>query len=497
MAASSHPAAPTAPADRATADNDFAAVDPAHLEALGAIVGAEHLLVDDAARDRYGRDETERLCFPPAAIVRPADTDQVARILALAHDARLPVTPRGAGTGLSGGALPVHGGLVLTVERLDRIRAIDTRDLVAVAESGVVVGNLQRAVEAEGLFYPPDPGSKDMSLLGGNLAENAAGPRSCKYGATGAWVLGLEAVLADGRRIDTGGRNRKDVAGYDLARLLIGSEGTLAVITAATLRLIGRPAATLTLLLPFPDLESAAAAVEAIFRAGHDPAACELMEENALDAVGAVMELPPQLRGHRAVMLLELHAGAALRKEAGDDPSDELLERAAAIAALAEELGAGEAIAAEDIADQERLWAIRRKTGEAVKHRSVYKEADAVVPRSKLAELVRAARAVAAAHGLEAICYGHAGDGNLHVNLLRGSLDDDAWEARRDAAEQELFERVVALGGSVTGEHGIGYSQRAYLPLVRSPAALEVMRAIKRSFDPRGILNPGKIFTDG
>ncbi|MEL7060116.1 MAG: FAD-linked oxidase C-terminal domain-containing protein [Acidobacteriota bacterium] len=456
------------------------------LDRLRAIVGAEHVRIDEAARDTYGRDETERLHFPPAAVILPATTAEVAAILRLASSEDLPVTPRGAGTGLSGGALAVRGGLLLSIERMNRVLAIDSRDLVVEAEAGIVLGDLQRAVAEHGFFYPPDPGSRDVCLLAGTLGENAAGPRSCKYGATRRWVLGLEAVAMDGSIFRTGGRNRKDVAGYDLTQLLVGSEGTLAVVTTATLALIAQPTARLTLLLPFPDLEPAAAAVEALFRAGHAPAACELMDENALRAVAAVTELPSQLEGHAALMLLELD---------GDDP-DRLLEEAERLDALATDLGAGEVIAAHEVSDQERLWAIRRCVGRAVKHRSIYKEADAVVPRSKLAELVRAARAVGARHSIEVICYGHAGDGNLHVNLLRGDLDDASWERRRDTAERELFERVVALGGSITGEHGIGWTQRAFLPLARDAVALRLMRGLKDTFDPQGLLNPGKVFLD-
>ncbi len=259
------------------------------------------------------------------------------------------------------------------------------------------------------------------------------------------------------------------------------------MITAATLRLLakpqGYPGACCCL---SPSSSWRPARSKAIFRHGFEPAACELLEEGALAAVGAVMELPPQLVGQKAMLLLELD---------GHDPAL-LLEEAGRLGELAAQLGAGEILAAEDEAEQRRLWAIRRKMGEAVKHRSIYKEADTVVPRSKLAELVRAAREAAARQGLEALCYGHAGDGNLHVNLLRGDLPDGIWEARRDAAEKELFERVCALGGSITGEHGVGWVQRRFLPLAVGPAALELMRAVKKSFDPRGILNPGKIFPD-
>jgi glycolate oxidase len=373
---------------------------------------------------------------------------------------------------------------VLSLERLDRIRVVDPRDLVAEAEAGVVTATLQRRVEELGLFYPPDPASRESCTLGGNIAEDSAGPRSAKYGTTRRWVLGLEAVLATGERITTGSRCRKDASGYDLTQLLVGSEGTLAVVTAATLRLVARPAATLTAILPFPRLEIAATAVERIFAAGIDPAACELMEAAALDAVARVEPLPSELAGKAGLLLVELD---------GDDP-DALLARAARLEALARELGGGEALVADDAAGQRRLWQVRRRVGEAVKHLSTYKEADTVVPRSRLVELIGAARAAAARQGLVAVIYGHAGDGNLHVNLLRGDLTESEWVRRRDAAEEELFRSVVALGGRITGEHGVGWTQRRYLPLVFGDRELELLRALKRAFDPRGILNPGKIF---
>jgi len=458
-------------------------LDARHRAALRDVLGDEGLVVERGALARFERDETEALAFRADAAALPRSVEQVQAILRLAHAAPYAVVPRGAGTGLSGGALPVHGGLVLALERLDRIRAIDPRDLVAEAEAGVVTGELQRRVAELGLLYPPDPASQESCLIGGNLAEDAAGPRSCKYGTTRRWVLGLEAVLADGTLLHTGSRCRKDATGYDLTQVLVGSEGTLAVITAATLRLIARPRAALTAIVPFAELAAAAAAVERLFAAGIDPSACELLERAAIEAVGRVEPLPPALVGAEAMLLVELD---------GDDP-EALLGRAGRLAELASELGAGEPLVADDAAGQRRLWQVRRKVGEAVKAISPYKEADAVVPRSRLAELVVTAREAAARQGLTAIVYGHAGDGNLHVNLLRGDLDSESWARRRDAAEDELFARVVALGGRITGEHGVGWVQRRFLPLAFSPAGLELLRGLKRLFDPRGILNPGKI----
>ncbi|KAB2955989.1 MAG: FAD-binding oxidoreductase, partial [Thermoanaerobaculia bacterium] len=261
------------------------AVVPAHVRELERLLGADAVISDAARLETYAGDETEKLRFPPDVTVLPASVEQVAEVLRLAARELLPVVPRAAGTGLSGGALPVCGGIVLSVERLDRILAIDGRDLVAEAEAGVVLADLQGEVEARGLFYPPDPASRETCRLAGNLAEDSAGPRSCKYGSTRRWVLGVEAVLADGSRLRAGGRSRKDATGYNLTQLLVGSEGTLAVIVAATLRLIAKPKATLTAVLPFPTLAAAAGAVERIFVDGLDPAACELAERAALDAV--------------------------------------------------------------------------------------------------------------------------------------------------------------------------------------------------------------------
>ncbi len=465
----------------------FASIDPAALDRLATILGSEGLRTDDLARQRYGRDETEDLYFPPQAVALPSTPEQVAAVMRLASELRLPVTPRGAGTGLSGGALPIFGGICLSVERLNKVRWIDRRDLSCEVEAGVVTGELQRQVEELGLFYPPDPASSESCLLGGNLAEDSAGPHSCKYGTTRRYVLALEAVLPSGELIHTGARTRKDATGYNLTQLLVGSEGTLAVITAATLRLLAKPKATLVLVLPFPALDSAAAAVEEIFLAGFDPATCELMEAEALRAVGAVMPLPPGLIDQEAMLLVELDG----------EEADALLERAAALAELTAQLGAGEPLVAIDAAEQRRLWAVRTQIGEAVKHRSVYKEADTVVPRKALADLVRAARKAAADHGLTAICFGHAGDGNLHVNLLRDDLPLAQWEARRDAAEEQLFRAVVDLGGTLSGEHGIGWSQKRFLPLAIDPPTLALMRQVKKAFDPLGILNPGKIFPEG
>ena len=461
-------------------------LSPTALARLQDLLGARGVLTDPVALSAYGIDETEEVEFRPEAVVLPETTDQVSAVLRFAAESGLPVTPRGGGTGLSGGALPVFGGLSLSLERMDRIRFLDPTNLMIEVEAGLVTGRLKTAVEEIGLFYPPDPASHDSCQIGGNIAEDAAGPRSCKYGTTRNWVLGLEVVLPNGEVIRTGGATRKNAAGYNLTQLLVGSEGTLAVITAALLKLMSLPRIRLSLAAPFTSLHRAAEAVSRLFVAGVDPASCELMEARALELVSSLAPIPDELENAAAVLLLELDG----------DEEEAILERAATAAATFNELEQVEVIVAQDATDQRKLWEIREKIAIAVREYSVYKEADTVVPRSELANLVEKARRVAEGCGLEAVCYGHAGDGNLHINLLRGDLDEASWQRNRDAAEAELFGWVTSVGGSVTGEHGIGWSQRRYLPLAAQPASIDLMRSLKRAFDPMGILNPGKIFLD-
>ena len=462
----------------------FAPLAPETLQRLRELLGDDGVLTDPVALSAYGIDETEESDFRPEAVALPTTADQVADVLRLAGQVGFAVTPRGGGTGLSGGALPVFGGVSLSLERLARIRHLDATNLTVEVEAGVVTGELKRTVEERGLFFPPDPASHDSCQIGGNIAEDAAGPRSCKYGTTRNWVLGLEAVLPEGKVIRTGGATRKNAAGYNLTQLLVGSEGTLAVITAALLKLTDLPRHRLTLGIPFTSLHTAAEAVSAVFVAGIDPSSCELMEARALELVASLTPIPDQLEKAAALLLLELD---------GDD-EERLLERAARAAETLGKLEESEVIVAQEAGDQRKLWEIREQIAVAIREYSVFKEADTVVPRSELANLVEKARQVAEQRQLEAVCFGHAGDGNLHVNLLRRDLDEETWRRQRDAAEAELFEWVTQVGGSVTGEHGIGWSQRRYLPLAAQPEAIRLMQDLKKAFDPAGILNPGKIF---
>ncbi len=456
------------------------------LEALREAAGpSAHLYVAGEELELYGRDETEDLVFVPDAVVRPGEREAVPRILRLAWDHGVPVTARGGGTGLSGGALPVEGGLVLSLDRLDRILEIDEDNMVVRVEPGVITQTLQEAVEAVGLFYPPDPASRGSCTIGGNLAENAGGPRAVKYGVTGDWVLGLEVVLADGSLIRTGGACRKDVTGYDLTHLFVGSEGTLGIITEATLRLIPYPPCRALLLAAFPTLQCGLDGVLSVFRRV-TPSVCEYMEGAALEAAAKHLDRAVPAPGAGSYVFLEV-----------DGEGDELVETQMLAAGDAlEGAGAMEILVAQNPRETEELWALRRATGEAVKALSTYKEEDCVVPRARIVELVQGVKEIARRRGIATICYGHAGDGNIHVNVLRMGADDRTWRDELPLAVEEIFRLTVSLGGTISGEHGIGFSQKRYLPIRMSPRELELLRSVKSALDPKGILNPGKILPD-
>jgi glycolate oxidase subunit GlcD len=450
------------------------------------ILGEPNVIIEPDLLATYGQDETEDYRFLPDVVLKPSTTAEVSSLLRLANEAGIPVTPRGGGTGLSGGALPLRGGICLSMERFNRIIEIDERNLQAVVEPGVITQTFQEAVEQRGLYYPPDPSSRGSSQLGGNLAECAGGPHAVKYGVTKDYVLGLEAVLPTGEIITTGGRVLKNVSGYNLTQLIIGSEGTLAVITRILVRLIPRPAHRKVMLVAFASLEEAAAAVASIFQQGVTPAAIEFMERAAVEAAVARTGKPFPNAG----------AGAQLLIEVDGNHLESLDREIQTIAAALEKEKAREILLAEEPHKIEEVWALRKSIGESVKSISPYKEEDTVVPRSKLPDLVLGVKKICARYGITSICYGHAGDGNVHVNILKAGLSDEAWAHHVEAAVTEIFKLTVSLGGMISGEHGIGYSQKRYLPIALSPAELELMKRIKKTFDPNGILNPGKIFLD-
>lgn len=450
-------------------------------------VGEAHISQAAEVLESHGTDETEDLRFLPAVVVFPGTAEEVAAVLRICNEQQLPVTTRGAGTGLSGGALPVAGGVVLATNRLNRILDIDTRNLQATVEPGVVTEAFQNAVKAEGLFYPPDPSSKGSCFLGGNLAESAGGPRAVKYGTTKDYVLNLQLALPTGELIWTGANVLKNATGYNLTQLVVGSEGTLGVITKVVFRLLPHPTQDLLLLVPFDSLENACAAVSAVFRAGITPSAMEFMERDAIEwsakYLGQTLTLSDEVQAH---LLIELDGNYI----------EQLYTEAEQLFAIMESFGAGEVILAEASHQKEQLWKLRRNVAHAVKANSIYKEEDTVVPRAELPVLIKAIKKIGQKYGFQSVCYGHAGDGNVHVNIIRGELDDTAWQQTVKAGIRELFEEVKSLGGTISGEHGIGLVQKEYMDILFEPIHFQLMKGIKSVFDPKGILNPNKLFPD-
>lgn len=457
-----------------------------YINDLKKIVGEARVLVDAESIEKYSHDYTEDLRFPPAVAVLPDTAEQVSEILKLATRLKIPVTPRGAGTGLSGAALPVKGGIVLSLEKMNRILEIDEQNLMAVVEPGVITEVLQNAVAERGLYYPPDPASRGSCMIGGNLSHCAGGPHAVKYGLTKDYVYGVEAVLPTGEIIRHGGKLLKNSTGYNLTQLLVGSEGTLAVITKAYLKLIPMPTHKALVLAPFDSLEKPAAAVAALFQAGLTPSACEFMEKSAVDAGCRATGLANPYPAAEAMLLIEVD---------GFNQA-ELDRQLEVLAGVLERFGAADMALAESPERQSSLWRLRRSLGEAVKMRAIYKEEDTVVPRFALPELLKQVKRICAEYGVTSICYGHAGDGNLHVNLIKENLTDDAWNNELPKCITKIFEAARDLGGTVSGEHGVGYVQRRYLPIVYGEADLALMRRLKSVFDPAGILNPSKMLPD-
>lgn len=458
---------------------------PAFLRELQALLPQDAILMDGVDLRRYGSDETEDLCFPPQVVVRPRTTEDVARTMRLCYKHAIPVTPIGARTGLSGGALSVKGGVGLAMDRMNAITDIDERNLQVTVEPGVITQVLQEAVAEKGLYYPPDPGSRGSCTIGGNLAENAGGPRAVKYGVTRDFVLNLQVVLPNGEMIWTGANTLKNATGYDLTRLVVGSEGTLGVITKAVLRLVPLPKETRLMLVPFRDERKACEAVAAVFRAGIVPSAMEFMERDAIDWA---------LRYVKGVNLVIAEDTAAhLLIEVDGNHADLLMRDCEAILGVMERFDCQEVLFAETTAQKDGLWLMRRRVGEAVKSNSVYKEEDTVVPRHELPALLAKVKETGTRYGFKSVCYGHAGDGNLHVNIIKGDLPDGVWKEELPKAIREIFEFVVSVGGTLSGEHGIGLVQRPYMDIAFNPVQLALMRSIKKVFDPQGIMNPGKV----
>ncbi|MCS6990268.1 MAG: FAD-binding protein [Chitinophagales bacterium] len=463
----------------------YKCVDDRDLQFFYQVVGGAHVLTDQEALQRYGHDETEDLLFLPQVVLKPEKAQQISEILKYCTTHRIAVTPRGAGTGLSGGALPVFGGVVLATERLNRILLIDERNHQVITEPGVITEVLQETVKQKGLFYPPDPASRGSCFIGGNVAENSGGPRAVKYGVVKDYVLNLEVVLPTGEIIWTGANVLKNATGYNLTQLLVGSEGTLGVVTKIVLRLLPHPQHDLLMLVAFRTAEQACQAVNAIFLEGIIPSAAEFMEQEALQLSQRYVQSSLQLDSQcEAFLLFEVD---------GNHP-DLLFAEMERISAIVERFEAGQMLLAETADQKATLWKLRRSIGEAVRRYSVYKEEDTVVPRAELPALFRGVKQLGKQYGFRTVCYGHAGDGNLHVNILKEDLSQEQWENILPQAIRSLFELCVQLGGTLSGEHGIGWVQKPYLMVAFNDAQMTIMKKIKKAFDPAGILNPGKIF---
>jgi len=457
-----------------------------HIEAFKKIVGEQFVLVDEESLHHYSHDETEDLHYLPDVVIKPKTPEEISAILKICNKEKINVTPRGAGTGLSGGALPHLGGVLLSTERMNSILHIDERNLQVTTEPGVITEVLQNAVKEKKLFYPPDPSSRGSCFIGGNISENSGGPKAVKYGVVKDYVLNLEIVLANGEIIWTGANVLKNATGYNLTQLIVGSEGTLGIVTKIVLRLIPLPKHDLLMLVPFNSAENACAAVSAIFRAGYTPSAMEFMERDALEWVSKFVD--------SSTVKIADGVQAHLLIEVDGNNMEVLMQDMEGISAIVQEFDCGDILFADDAQQKAELWKMRRRVGEAVKSHSIYKEEDTVVPRAELPILLKGVKDIGRRYGFHSVCYGHAGDGNLHVNIIKGDLTDEQWNGSLKDGIKEIFLLTKSLGGTLSGEHGIGLVQKEYMDIVFDQTQMRLMKEIKKIFDPNNILNAGKIF---
>lgn len=463
-------------------------LNPEILHKLTQIVGENYIFTDIETRNHYGHDETEDYVFPPSVVVKPANASEVSQIIKVANEYKIPTTPIGARTGLSGGALSIYEGIGLSLERLNKILEIDEQNLQVTVEPAVITQVLRETVAEKGLFYPVDPSSMGSCWIGGNIAENSGGARAVKYGVTKDYVLNLEVVLPNGDIIWTGANTLKNSTGYNLTQLMIGSEGTLGVITKAVLKLLPKNSHNVLMLVPFYKAQEACEAVSAIFRAGIIPSALEFMERDAIDWT---------LKYHDDISInVDDKVQAHLLIEVDGNYQEILMLEAEKIMSVVEQFEIDEVLYADTEDTKNALWKMRRSVAEAVKANSIYKEEDTVVPRYMLPELLTGIKRIGTKYGFKSVCYGHAGDGNLHVNIIKGDMTDDNWQTQVPLGIREIFELTVSLKGTLSGEHGIGYVQKNFMDIAFSRSHLELMESIKRVFDPNNILNPGKIFPD-
>lgn len=458
---------------------------------LLSIVGESNAILDEEGRYRYGHDETEDHSFLPDIVLKPGTTEEVSAIMKVCHEHDLPVTPRGGGTGLSGGALPVQKGVVISMERFNKILDIDELNLQATVEPGVITEVFQQAVKEKGLFYPPDPASRGSCFIGGNVSENSGGPKAVKYGVTRDYVLNLEVVLPTGDIIWTGANVLKNSTGYNLTQLMCGSEGTLGIITRIVFKLRGFPQKTVLLLIPFVSSAEACSAIAEIFRAGITPSGMEFFEREAAMKTISYVE---KIYNARVTTPFPETMDAYLLCELDGNDDEVLMRDAERVMSVVEKFLVGEVLFADTEAQKEELWKIRKNISPAVKAYSVNRAEDVVVPRGNLPALITGIKAIGQANGFNSVCYGHLGDGNLHVDILKENISDDVWNSTVVAGIGDIFRLAVTLGGTLSGEHGIGIAKRPYMPIAMKEINLALMRQIKKAFDPKGILNPGKIF---
>lgn len=439
--------------------------------------------IDQEIHEDYTHDELHSLVAVPEVLIEAVTTDEVSSVMRYAYEHEIPVTPRGQGTGLVGGAVSLHGGIMLSLQKMNRILELDRENMTLTVEPGVLLMEIAEYLSGTDLFYPPDPGEKSATI-GGNISTNAGGMRAVKYGVTRDYVRALEIVLSTGEVMQLGGKVAKNSSGYSLKDMIIGSEGTLAIVTQATLRLLAKPEVTVSLLIPFADLDQAIASVPAILRAKQVPTAVEFMQREVILAASTYLGRQFPDTASDAYLLVSC-----------DGPSRAFVDVALYdIAQIALSYGALDAFIADTPERQESVWTARGTFLEAIKaSTTMIEECDVVVPRNKIAEFIAFSNELGIKHSLRLMSFGHAGDGNLHIYELRDDLDDREWHRRLEAVFEEMYRKAREIGGKVSGEHGIGFAKKSYLSESECPIGMRLMKDIKTVFDPKGILNPGKI----
>lgn len=457
-----------------------------HIEAFKKIAGEAFVFTNEELLQHYSHDETETLHYLPEIVIKPRTAEEISAIMKICNANNIPVTPRGAGTGLSGGALPHLGGVLLSTERMNTILQIDERNLQVTTEPGVITEVLQNAVKEKGLFYPPDPISRGSCFIGGNIANNSGGPKAVKYGVVKDYVLNLEMVLPNGEIIWTGANVLKNSTGYNLTQLVVGSEGTLGIVTKIVLKLIPLPKHDLLILVPFTSLEKAAEAVNAIFMAGFTPSAMEFVEIDAL-------KIAIKLADSYSVPVNDDIAAHLIIEVDGND-REVLMKEIEQIAELVAQFGSSEVFFADNAQQKAELWKLRRLAAEAIKAEGYSIEEDTVVPRAELPALIKGVKDLGKQYDFKAVCVGHAGDGNIHIRIKKEGAANSYGNVEIREALRAIFKLVRSLGGTISGEHGIGLVQKGYLDIVFNDTQMELMKGIKKAFDPNNILNAGKIF---